>query len=184
MALYQRSTFGILVEVDGLPLEARDPRPGRHVGDACSRRPRTRTWRAGGRARRRGGAPPSGSAPRRRGPCPCCCAGSGGPGRASGPTPPICHISHCIVCQRPFSSCRPELAGLLGEIHQDGAGFEHGEAVVAVDDRGDAVVRADLEELGLELLVLARCRPDGPCTAARTSSSMIETLRPFGVDHV
>ncbi len=48
----------------------------------------------------------------------------------------------------------PELAGLLGEIHQDRARLEQRSAVVAVDDGGDAVVGADLEEIGLELLVL------------------------------
>src|SRR5262249_29227016 len=50
---------------------------------------------------------------------------------------------------------RQELAGLLGEIEQDRARLHQAEIVVAIDDRRDAVVRADLEELGLELLVLA-----------------------------
>src|SRR4029078_1694340 len=41
------------------------------------------------------------------------------------------------------------------EIHQDRAGLEQAEIIVAIDDRGDAVVRADLEEIRRELLVLA-----------------------------
>src|SRR5262249_33632723 len=48
----------------------------------------------------------------------------------------------------------PKLAGLLGEVHQDGARLKQRAAVVAVYDRGDAVVGADLEEVGLELFVL------------------------------
>ena len=48
----------------------------------------------------------------------------------------------------------PELAGLLGEVHQDCTRFEQRAAVVAVDDRRNAVVRADLQEMRLELLVL------------------------------
>jgi hypothetical protein len=50
---------------------------------------------------------------------------------------------------------RQQLAGLLGEVEQDRARLHQAEIVVAIDDRRDAVVRADLEELGLELLVLA-----------------------------
>ena len=50
---------------------------------------------------------------------------------------------------------RQQLAGLVGEIDQDRAGLHQAQAVVAVDDRRDAVVRADLEEFRLELLVLA-----------------------------
>ena len=49
----------------------------------------------------------------------------------------------------------PELSGLLREIHQDRAGFEQRLSVVAVDDRGDAVVGADLQEFRLELVALA-----------------------------
>ena len=48
-----------------------------------------------------------------------------------------------------------KLAGLVAEILQDRARFHQRQAVVAVDDRRDAVVRADLEEFRLELLVLA-----------------------------
>ena len=53
-----------------------------------------------------------------------------------------------------FAFLRHQLAGLVGEIDQDRAGLEQRHAVVAVDDGGDAVVRADLQELRLELLVL------------------------------
>src|SRR5262249_49126263 len=50
---------------------------------------------------------------------------------------------------------RQQLAGLLGEIEQDRARLHQAEIVVAIDDRRNAVVRADLEKLGLELLILA-----------------------------
>src|SRR5580700_7083302 len=53
---------------------------------------------------------------------------------------------------------RPELAGLLAEIDQDRARFEDADRLPArpldVDDRGDAIVRADLQEFRLELLAL------------------------------
>jgi hypothetical protein len=50
---------------------------------------------------------------------------------------------------------REELAGLLGEVDENGAGLEHREvAVVAVDDRGDAAVRINFEEPRLLLVAL------------------------------
>ena len=55
---------------------------------------------------------------------------------------------------------RQEPAGLFGEIEQDGAGLEQRDRRAAVlrlvvDDGRHAVVRGDLEEVGLELLALA-----------------------------
>src|SRR5512139_285323 len=53
---------------------------------------------------------------------------------------------------------RQELAGLLGEIDQDRARFEQADRLAAgtvgIDDRRNAVVGADAQELGLELLTL------------------------------
>src|SRR6185437_14807527 len=53
----------------------------------------------------------------------------------------------------------PELAGLLAEIDKDRPGLEDTDRFAArpvgIDDRRYAVVRADLQELGLELLALA-----------------------------
>jgi hypothetical protein len=49
----------------------------------------------------------------------------------------------------------PELARLLGQIHQYRAGLEQRATVVAVDDCGNSVVGTDLEEISLELLILA-----------------------------
>jgi hypothetical protein len=53
-----------------------------------------------------------------------------------------------------------ELAGLVGEIEQDGAGLEHRDRLAAVgrfmvDDGGNAVVRRHRQKLGLELFALA-----------------------------
>ena len=52
---------------------------------------------------------------------------------------------------------REELAGLLAQIQQNRARFEHtdGPAIraVGVDDGGDLVVRTDLQEFGFELLI-------------------------------
>ena len=50
---------------------------------------------------------------------------------------------------------RQQLAGLVGEIDHQRAGFHQADAGVGIDDRGDAVVRADLEKFRLELFVLA-----------------------------
>src|SRR5258708_18935274 len=55
---------------------------------------------------------------------------------------------------------REELSGLLREIQEDRAGFEHAHrrALVrglVIDDRGHAIVGPDLQELGLELIALA-----------------------------
>ena len=53
----------------------------------------------------------------------------------------------------------PELAGLGTEIDQDGAGLEDADRFavrsLGIDDGGDAIVRADAQELRLELLALA-----------------------------
>ena len=52
----------------------------------------------------------------------------------------------------------PELAGLLREIDQDRAGFHERDRLAAgtvrIDDGRNLVVRADLEEIGLELVAL------------------------------
>ena len=70
--------------------------------------------------------------------------------------PDAAHLPHQPLHDEPVAVLvlGYELAGLVGEIEQDGAGLEQRAAVVAVDDRGDAVVGADLQEVGLELLVL------------------------------
>src|SRR5581483_2658757 len=51
---------------------------------------------------------------------------------------------------------RQELAGLAGEINQDRPGFENRQRLAAqtvpVDDRGDFVVRTDLEKFRFELV--------------------------------
>src|SRR5712672_2294612 len=51
-----------------------------------------------------------------------------------------------------------EFSGLLAEIEQDRAGFEHADAIaigtVRIDDRGDLVVRTDRQEFGCHLLDL------------------------------
>jgi len=52
--------------------------------------------------------------------------------------------------------CRQQPAGLGGDVEQDRARFEQRKRLpvgaVVVDDRRDAIVGTDLEELGLELL--------------------------------
>jgi hypothetical protein len=52
---------------------------------------------------------------------------------------------------------RDQLAGLVGEIQQDRAGFEQRERLavraVRIDDRGDLVVRVQRQERGRELVV-------------------------------
>src|SRR6266536_5975736 len=50
---------------------------------------------------------------------------------------------------------RQELSGLLREIDHERRRFHQPHARIVVDDGGDAIVRADLQEVGLELLVLA-----------------------------
>jgi hypothetical protein len=54
-----------------------------------------------------------------------------------------------------LAGLRQQLAALVGEIDQDRAGLHQAEPVIAIDDRRDAVVRADLQKFRLELLVLA-----------------------------
>src|SRR5262249_60188648 len=73
---------------------------------------------------------------------------------------------------------RHELSGLVREINHERGRFHQADAGVAVDDGGDAGVRADLQELRLELPVLAdvdgmygirqlhRLRPEGRLAAA------------------
>ena len=67
---------------------------------------------------------------------------------------------------------RHEAAGLLGEVDEDGAGLEHrdGRAAVRrciVDDRRHAVVGADRQELGLELVALGDVDGEDPVGDAR-----------------
>src|SRR5262249_56541054 len=50
---------------------------------------------------------------------------------------------------------RHELSGLVREVDHERGRFHQADAGVAVDDGGNAVVRTDLQELRLELLVLA-----------------------------
>src|SRR5690606_3905526 len=50
---------------------------------------------------------------------------------------------------------REKFSGLVGEVDQDRAGLHQPQPVLAVHDRGNAVVGRDLEEGGRELLVLA-----------------------------
>src|SRR5437867_1590343 len=80
----------------------------------------------------------------------------------SGDRPEPAHLPHQPFEHRHLAAqiaLRPELAGLLAEINQDRAGFEDADRPparpVAVDDRRDLAVRADPDEVGLELLALA-----------------------------
>ncbi len=71
----------------------------------------------------------------------------------------------------PAQITRHELAGLLREINQDGAGLEHADRRAAprgimVDDRGHAVVRRNPEELRPELLARADVHRDDPVRGA------------------
>ena len=82
-------------------------------------------------------------------------------------------------------SARQEAAGLLGEIDQDRAGLEHRKRLAAVggrmvDDRRNAVVRADREKFRLELLAGADVDRN-EVIGKPSSSSMIEIFQPFGV---
>src|SRR4029077_5588860 len=52
-----------------------------------------------------------------------------------------------------FTRFRHQLAGLVGEIDQDGARFHQRNIGVAVDDRRDTVVWCDLEKVRCELFV-------------------------------
>src|SRR5262249_22603880 len=64
-------------------------------------------------------------------------------------------LQHFVFLSRVLGQ---ELAGLLGEIHEDRAGFDHPERLAAgavmIDDRRDFVVRVDLAEFGAVLLAL------------------------------
>ena len=84
--------------------------------------------------------------------------------------PPICHISHCNG-NAPNHRDGQELPALLREIEQDRAGLQSRDrlppGLVAIDDRGNLVVRADCEERRIDLLVLADVDRDTPCTQAR-----------------
>src|SRR5216684_8984367 len=74
--------------------------------------------------------------------------------------PKTAHLPHqpFIYQDAPRERFGQELAGLLAEIEQDRAGFEHADALavgtVGIDDRGDLVVRADRQEFGRHLLAL------------------------------
>ena len=76
-----------------------------------------------------------------------------------GPTPPIWKITHWIVSQRCAGSAGEQLAGLLGEIEQDRAGFEQAERLAAgavgIEDRRDLAVRIERQEFRRLLVVLA-----------------------------
>ena len=89
-----------------------------------------------------------------------------------------------IVCHRAVGLRRPELAGLFGEIHQDGAGLEQGDCPLSRSTMaGMRLFGLILRNSGLNcssLLMSTACAAYG----RPHSSSMIETLRPFGVDQV
>ena len=79
---------------------------------------------------------------------------------------------------------RHQLAGLVGEIEQDRAGFEQAERLAAgsvrIDDRGDLAVRVERQEFRRPLSFLpmsTRCGSYG----RPISSSVIDTFTPFGV---
>jgi len=79
---------------------------------------------------------------------------------------------------------RQEFAGLAGKRNQDRAGFEQRQRsaprTVVVDDRGNAVVRADLQKFRLELVA----GPDIDAVNAVLEPAFFEliwTLWPFGV---
>ena len=62
---------------------------------------------------------------------------------------------------------RQKLPSLVGQVHQDRAGFEYRERLAAVrrrviDDRRHSIVRADRQELRLELLAGADVHRDDP----------------------
>jgi hypothetical protein len=64
-------------------------------------------------------------------------------------------MSHWITRERPLTSAGEELAGLLGEVDENGAALEHGEVVgLAVDDRRDPRVGVDGAEPRLLLIAL------------------------------
>ena len=163
----------IVVPVDALVLPRAQPREDGDVGDgvlgpgdvACS-------WPAAGPSRRRAasprwcsGRPRSRSSRARR-------CGSGAPGPSIGPTPPIWNISHCSTSYLPRTSCGQERAGLAGQVEQDRARLEQRDRLavgpVRVDDGRDLVVRADLQEVGRELVAGADVDRDAPGTAGRT----------------
>src|SRR6266851_5095114 len=80
----------------------------------------------------------------------------------AGHWPEPAHLPHQPFEHRhlaPHVALRPELAGLLAEIDQDRARLEDADRLaaraLAVDDRRDLAVRADLDEVGLELVALA-----------------------------
>ena len=82
-----------------------------------------------------------------------------------------------------LAGLRQQLAGLVGEIDQDRAGFHQAHPVVAVDDRRNAIVRADFQEFGLELLVLADV--DGVDGIGQSHFlERDEAFRPFGIVQV
>ena len=75
-----------------------------------------------------------------------------------GPKPPICQNSHSNVSIRARGDTGRKRPVFFREIEQDTTGFEHRDRLsvrpVMVDDRGNLVVRADLQELGRELFAL------------------------------
>src|SRR4029450_10143586 len=61
-------------------------------------------------------------------------------------------LEHAIAW---LTSLRQELSGLVGEVDHERRRFHQAQARIAIDDGRDAIVWADLQEVGLELLVLA-----------------------------
>ena len=76
-----------------------------------------------------------------------------------------------------FAGLRHQLAGLVGEIDQDRARLHQRQVVVAIDDRRDAVVGRDLEEVRRELFVLADVDRRARCRAGRV---LPERWKPCG----
>ena len=78
-----------------------------------------------------------------------------------------------------------ELAGLLGEIDQDGGGIEHPRLLAAgpvrIDDRRHLAVRVDRAEGGRVLLALAGVDRDRPRRARPASSRKSAIFAGFGV---
>ena len=80
--------------------------------------------------------------------------------------PEAAHLPHQPFIDRDALGQRlgQEFAGLLAEIEQDRAGFEHADALatgtIGIDDGGDLVVGADRQERGRHLLALGDVHRD------------------------
>ena len=77
-----------------------------------------------------------------------------------GPSPPTCQNTHCSTRYLPAVSVGRSFPDLLGQVLQDGAGFENRQARVGIHDRRHLVVRADGQELRLELVALVDVHRD------------------------